>query len=70
MSAEPTAFERQYYDRLVGCTVVRILWDTMEGRPLPVLLASSPAGGVIQIAVLCDPEGNGPGFLEIQGLGA
>ncbi len=66
----PTAHERKHYDQLVGCTVVRVLWEAFEGSPLLVLLVSTPGGGIAQVSVMCDPEGNAPGFLDIQGVGA
>jgi hypothetical protein len=38
----------------------------MEGRPLPVLLLEGQdrEGHAATVAVLCDPEGNGPGHLD------
>ena len=63
---KPTKFERKYYDKLVGRTVLRIEWKIIEGQPLPVVILDGvghddkPA----HFAVLTDPEGNGPGHLE------
>ena len=38
----------------------------MEGQALPVLLLSGidRDGNAASVEVLCDPEGNGPGYLE------
>ena len=64
--SEPPAIEREYYEKLVGRTVLRIQWEDLEGQALPVLVLNGvsrdrqPAHAV----VLADPEGNGPGHLE------
>jgi len=66
MSAKPTRFEREYYSKLIGRNILGIRWEGFEGRPLAVLVLSGkdlerqPATA----AVMCDPEGNGPGHLE------
>jgi hypothetical protein len=66
MSARPTPFERAHYGKLVGRKILRIRWEDFEGHPLPVLVLSGKdsKGGLATAAVMCDPEGNGPGHLE------
>lgn len=64
----PTAFEREHYQKLVGRRIIEIRWEEMEGRPLAVLLLDGQDrdGNAATLAVLCDPEGNGPGHLDHQ----
>jgi len=66
MSADPNDFEREYYGKLVGRQITALLWDKMDGHPLPVLLLNGwdRDGNAATVAVMCDPEGNGPGHLE------
>ena len=65
MSA-PTGNEQRHYQQIVGGTVTGIAWDVETfGRPTPVLLVKMPSGKILQCVVLCDPEGNDPGFLDI-----
>jgi len=66
MNADPTDVERSHYDKLVGRHIVAVFWENMEGQALPVLLLSDcdQDGNAATVAVLCDPEGNGPGHLE------
>ena len=65
MSA-PTRIEREHYRKLVGRTITAIIWEDFEGQALPVLLlnGNDRDGNTATAAVLTDPEGNGPGFLE------
>lgn len=62
----PTRFEREHYQKLVGRRIVAVVWDDLEGRPLPVLVldARDPSGQQATVSVLADPEGNGPGHLD------
>jgi len=62
----PTPFEREHYGKLVGRKVLAIHWEDYDGHPLPVLVLSGKdrEGRQATVAVLCDPEGNGPGHLE------
>lgn len=64
--SEPTQFEREYYAKLAGRTITAIIWEEMDEHPLPVLLLNGwdRDGNAATTAVLCDPEGNGPGHLE------
>ncbi len=66
MSADPTVIEREHYDKLVGRHIMAVFWEDIDGRPLPVLLLSGEDrdGNAATAAMLADPEGNGPGFLE------
>jgi len=65
MSA-PTGTEQRHYQQIVGGRVTGIAWDVESfGEPVPVLMVKLPSGRTLQCAVLCDPEGNGPGFLDI-----
>jgi len=66
MSGRPTPFERAHYGKLVGRKILAIQWEDFEGHPLPVLVLSGKdsSGGLATAAVMCDPEGNGPGHLE------
>jgi hypothetical protein len=66
MSAKPTPYERVHYSKLVGWSITGIRWEDFEGRPLPVLVLSRKDRNEMQamVAVMCDPEGNGPGHLE------
>ena len=66
MSAEPSPIEKAHYGKLVGRRIIGIHWEDFEGDPLPFLLLSGKdrEGKQAAAAVLCDPEGNGPGHLE------
>jgi hypothetical protein len=66
MSAAPTEIERAHYDKLVGRQILAILWEDLDGRPMPVLLLTGwdRDGNAATVAVFCDPEGNGPGHLD------
>jgi hypothetical protein len=66
MSADPTDIEREYYRKLAGRYIMAVFWEDIDGRPLPILLLSGKDrdGNAVTAAVLADPEGNGPGFLE------
>jgi hypothetical protein len=65
MSA-PTKTEREHYAKLVGRQITAIEWEEMEGQALPVLLLSGwdRDGNAATVAVLMDPEENGPGHLD------
>ena len=64
--SNPTATEREHYDKLVGRQILAVEWDDFEGQSLPVLVLSGPTadGQPATVAVLADPEGNGPGHLD------
>jgi len=62
----PTAIEHRHYQQIVGGRVKAVAWDVESfDFPTPVLMITMPSGRVMECAVLCDPEGNGPGFLDI-----
>jgi hypothetical protein len=65
MSA-PTRIEREHYKKLVGRQITAIIWEEMEGEALPALLLDGRdrEGNAATAAVLCAPEGNGPGHLD------
>ncbi len=63
MPATPTPVERAHYGKLIGWRITAIRWLEIEGQPLPVLVLGHK-NSTIEAAVLCDPEGNGPGHLE------
>lgn len=62
----PTPIEVEHYTKLIGRRIEGIQWQTFEGSPLPVLVLSGKdaEGRRASAAVMCDPEGNGPGHLE------
>jgi len=64
--SQPTAVEREHYDKLVGRQILAVEWDELDGQPLAVLVLSGPTqdGQPATAAVLADPEGNGPGHLN------
>jgi hypothetical protein len=66
MSAKPTPIEREHYGKLVGRNILAIHWQDFEGQSLPILILSGKdtKGSPVTAAVMCDPEGNGPGHLE------
>jgi hypothetical protein len=65
MSA-PTEFESQHYAKLIGRQITSVMWEQLEGQPLPVLLLDGwdRDGNTATVTVLADPEGNGPGHLD------
>ena len=66
MSGEPTPYEVARYEKLVGRKILAIQWEDFKGHPLPVLVLSgkNSKSKLATAAVMCDPEGNGPGHLE------
>jgi hypothetical protein len=63
MNAEPTPTEWAHYAKLSGWLILKTRWEEFEGRPLPILVLGQK-GRTVEAAVLCDPEGNGPGHLD------
>ena len=70
-----TDFHIEHLNRLKGGTVQDVIVDRSAisdfGQPVYGLqvrmpAASGQAAKVIHVWILCDPEGNGPGFLEIE----
>lgn len=49
------------YSKLLGRTLTEIRFEAYDGQPLPVLVFKDG----MTAAVFCDPEGNGPGHLDI-----
>jgi len=64
--SRPTPIEVAHYEKLVGRKIVGIQREDYEGHGLPSLILSGkgPEWRVATVAVMCDPEGNGPGHLE------
>ncbi len=64
--SRPTKIEVDHYAKLVGRQIVAIVWEEMEGEPLPVLLLGGwdRDGNAASLTVLADPEGNRPGHLD------
>lgn len=56
-----TPSEVDHYSNLIGRTVTEIRFETYEGQPLPVIVFRDG----MTAAVFCDPEGNGPGHLDL-----
>ena len=52
------SFYQKYYEQLVGYTFTQVIWED----DIPILVFYK-AGKRIEVALLRDPEGNGPGFL-------
>jgi len=53
----------QHYGQLVGKRIKRIVIESFEGQAMPVLEFDD--GRVASACVMQDPEGNGPGHLDI-----
>ena len=64
--SNPNAFEREHYEKLVGRQILAVEWSELDGQPVPGLVLSGPTrdGEPATVAVLADPEGNGPGHLD------
>lgn len=62
---EAGKFWAKHYYELIGKTVSHVQIEEMDGAPCAVLVLTD---GTVA-TVLCDPEGNGPGFLDIQAKG-
>ena len=59
--------ELAHYEQLKGHTILDIEWTEINGDAAPVLkLSGNHPGHTLFATVQCDPEGNGPGFLDIQ----
>lgn len=61
---KPTAELRRLYNKLVGCVIVRVLWDAIYGQPLPVLILSTPGGGNAECVVFSGTTEDKPGHLR------
>ena len=56
-------FWKQHYGKVVGKTVAKVVMDAADHGVGEIYGLMFTDGTVAWI--LCDPEGNGPGFLEI-----
>lgn len=63
-TVNPSAEQRQYYEKLIGCTIVRVLWDKIGEQALPILVLSTPGGGNAECVVFSDQRGTVPGYLR------
>ncbi len=63
---KPTRIETEHYAKLVGRTITAIVWEDLDGQPVPalVLTGNDRDGNAAFATVLADPEGNGPGHLD------
>ena len=57
-----TPYTVAHYSKLLGRTLTEIRFEAYDGQPLPVLVFQCG----MTAAVFCDPEGNGPGHLDIE----
>jgi len=55
-----------YYKQLIGWTITayREEEDEFGGDPTPVFTLIKPKFASLEMAVMCDPEGNGAGFID------
>ena len=66
-----TGAEQRHYQRMVGGTIAGIGWEVEAfDQPTPVLIIKLPSNKILHCTVLCDPEGNGPGFLAFAEAGS
>lgn len=74
MSAEivrgATDYFRDHYSQLIGATVTKVGKTKANDAEFRYedeyhLVLKAPNGKTIVASILCDPEGNGPGFLDI-----
>jgi len=70
--AKMKAYVREYMKPLVGGTILACVDDsgpetvTDFGAPVFGLLVKRSDGGRSVAWIMCDAEGNGPGFIDIQ----
>jgi hypothetical protein len=62
-------FYAKYYGQLIDYVVTGVEFEQDEfgGDPFPVLTMMHPSGDVVRVVVSSDEEGNGAGFLFIEG---
>ena len=55
-----------YYKQLIGWTITayREEEDEFGGIPTPIFTLTKPKFASLEMAVMCDPEGNGAGFID------
>ena len=63
----------EHYGQLVGCKIIglaysRVLGDTFFGLRVQGLarVGDKYVEATREVFIMCDPEGNGPGFLDIS----
>lgn len=58
---------RARLEPLKGAQVIGVdVADVGLGEPAPLLIMHMPDGSKVAVIVLSDPEGNGPGHLDLQ----
>ena len=67
----PKQMLKQYLQPLIGCTITGVAVEVREGQCWPVIMARKPAdkknkmpAQLYELAILRDPEGNGPGHID------
>ena len=55
-----------YYKQLIGwkITAYREEEDEFGGDPMPVVTRTKPKFAPLEMAIMCDPEGNGAGCID------
>ena len=55
-----------YYKQLIGWTITayREEEDEFGGDPTTIFTLTKPKFASLEMAVMCDPEGNGAGFID------
>ena len=61
-------YMKEHMSVLKGAQIVETtaIEEDFDNEVVPVLLVKTPEGKFYQIDVLMDPEGNGPGHLDIN----
>lgn len=69
---DPSGYEEEYDQTLKGLVGSRIVeagyvpCEDFDDDKVPVIILELPDGSKVSLLALRDPEGNGPGWLEIQ----
>lgn len=62
---------REHLEPLRGATVIDVdVADVGLDEPAPLLIMRLADGNMVAVMVYSDPEGNGPGHLELQRIDA
>ena len=59
-------YVKEHMSVLQGARVIDATALDDDGEVFPILLMRTPGGTFYQCELLMDPEGNGPGFLDIH----
>lgn len=60
MDSREREYWKRYYGQMVGYTVTAV---KVEEDGTPVLTIMNGKDG-LEVGIMCDPEGNGPGFID------